>query len=185
MYIDLEQVFLVLYRTITLGLAGAEPSVLLYSLWSKISFVGAVLTPILLILVAYTVIRSKQVMAAEMEAYAAKAAPPHAAEAKNERWEKVQTLASSDRPADWRLAILEADVMLDETLISKGYGGESLGERLKGVERGDLRTLDDAWEAHKIRNQLAHTGSDYILTQREARRAIDLFGNAFRELDII
>jgi len=184
--IDLEEVFLSLYRIFTLGFSeGGGPTVFFYGLWEKISFVGALITPVLLVMVAYVVIRNKQIRLAEMEEYKAKAKPLHAAEAKNERWERVLNLVSSDRPGDWRLAILEADVMLDEALSSSGYEGEDLGGRLKAIEQGDLQSLNDAWEAHKVRNKVAHAGSDFILSQRESLHAINLFQKVFQELEII
>ena len=36
------------------------------------------------------------------------------AEPKNEKWEKVMKYANSDNASDWRLAVIEADVMLEE-----------------------------------------------------------------------
>lgn len=104
---------------------------------------------------------------------------------KNERWERIETLGSSENPGDWRVAIIEADIALHELVRSMGYHGDSLGDMLKGVEKSDFQTLDLAWEAHKIRNRIAHSGSDYILTNREAKRVIDLYRQVFQEFDVI
>jgi len=101
------------------------------------------------------------------------------------RWEHVLELVRSDNPNDWRLSILEADIMLDELVSRMGYKGEGLGEKLKNIEKPDFRTLDDAWEAHKVRNIIAHRGSDYVLTQREANRIITLFTRVFEEFHYI
>jgi hypothetical protein len=103
----------------------------------------------------------------------------------NPRWNKVLELLDSSNPSDWRMAILEADVILDELVSRMGYKGETLGDKMKSIERSDFRPIDDAWEAHKIRNILAHRGSDYILTKREARRAIDLYARVFEEFHFI
>lgn len=104
---------------------------------------------------------------------------------KNERWEHVESLVSSDNPGDWRVAIIEADIMLDELISSMGYDGETLGDKLKRIEKSDMTTLDVAWEAHKVRNKIAHSGSDFILTSREAKRVIDLYRQALQEFDYI
>ena len=98
------------------------------------------------------------------------------------RWQKVETLALSENPNDRRQAIIEADVMLEDAITQKGYTGEGLGEKLKQVTRADVNTIDDAWEAHKVRNRIAHDGSDVELSSREARRIISLFEGVFREL---
>jgi hypothetical protein len=103
----------------------------------------------------------------------------------NSRWAQVEKHLESENQNDWRLAIIEADIMLDELVKSMGYQGDSLGERLKGVEQSDFTTIDAAWEAHKVRNQIAHAGSDFILTQREARRVLALYRQVFQEFQYI
>lgn len=104
---------------------------------------------------------------------------------KNPRWSAIVTQTVSANPNDWRQAVLEADILLDDMLSGLGYAGDGVGEKLKTAERGDFRTLDLAWEAHKIRNQIAHQGSDFIFTQREAKRAVDLFRQVFEEFGYI
>jgi hypothetical protein len=104
---------------------------------------------------------------------------------KNGRWERVIELVNSANSSDWRLAIIEADVMLEDLLERMGYHGESIGEMLKGVEQSDFLTLDAAWEAHKIRNKIAHGGSEFSLNEREAKRVIALFESVFKEFKII
>lgn len=99
----------------------------------------------------------------------------------NQKWESVQKHMASDNPAEWRLAILEADIMLDAILDKMGYQGDSIGDKLKGIEKSDFLTLDLAWEAHKVRNQIAHQGSEFQLNERDARRVIDLYRQVFEE----
>jgi len=101
------------------------------------------------------------------------------------RWKRIVELVASDNPTEWRHGVIEADVLLDEVLTEKGYIGETLGEKLKNITSDSMRTLNSAWEAHKVRNEIAHTGSDFILTQREARRAIDNFRQVFDELGVL
>lgn len=104
---------------------------------------------------------------------------------KNERWERVVELANDDNPNSWRLAILEADHMLEELVRRMGYHGDTLGEMLKAVEKSDFNTIESAWEAHKVRNRIAHESGDYILTLRETLRVMELYRAIFSEFDII
>lgn len=103
----------------------------------------------------------------------------------NEKWELVLKHINSENPADWRLAIIEADIMLEDLLEASGYHGETVGDRLKAVEPSDMLTLDQAWEAHKVRNRIAHSGSDFDLSEREAKRVVALFESVFKEFEII
>ncbi len=103
----------------------------------------------------------------------------------NKRWEQILELMTSSNESDWRLAILEADNILGEILERQRYEGESIGDRLKGAEVSDFTTLSQAWEAHKVRNQIAHEGLGVMLSKREADRVIDLYRQVFEEFHYI
>ena len=103
----------------------------------------------------------------------------------NERWQKVLVHINSVNPSDWKLAILECDIMLSEILERMGYMQESIGEKLKSIEPSDFTNIEAAWEAHKIRNAIAHEGSDFLINEREAKRVIGLYELVFREFEYI
>ena len=96
------------------------------------------------------------------------------------RWDNVTKHIDSPNQNDWKQAIIEADIILDEILTKMGYRGESIGEKLKRVSPGDFKSLDDAWEAHKVRNQIAHEPG-YVLSQHEAKQVIGRFRKVFEE----
>jgi len=131
--------------------------------------------------IVYITVRTNQIRAREkkkvLEAMSKNTLPRV-----NVRWNKIAEHVQSENPSDWRLAIIEADIILDELLTKIGYQGDSLGDKLKSVARGDLKNLDQAWEAHKVRNQIAHEGGDFILTQKEANRVIGMYTVVFQEL---
>lgn len=104
--------------------------------------------------------------------------------AKSSRLSDVFTHTDSDNPNDWKLAIIEADIILDDILKQRGYAGNSLGERLKSVSPQQLSTLNDAWEAHKIRNRIAHDGADFVLTHRLAHETIARYQRVFAEFGV-
>ena len=106
-------------------------------------------------------------------------------EPKNERWEKIIRYTNSNNASDWPLAVIEADVMLEELLRTMGYGGESVGEMLKLVDKNEFLTIEDAWEAHKTRNAIAHSGGTFQLNERETKRTIALFEKVFKEFRVI
>ncbi len=104
---------------------------------------------------------------------------------KNKKWDRVLVHMASNNPSDWKLAILEADIMLEELLDASGYKGETMSDKLKSVEKSDFETIEAAWEAHKIRNTIAHEGSDFTLTRQEADRVINLYRIVFEEFHYI
>jgi len=104
---------------------------------------------------------------------------------KTDQWGIVEKHASSENPGEWRLAIIEADTILEEAVKRMGYEGDTLGERMKKIDRSMLRSIDEAWDAHKVRNLIAHKGSAYVLSKREAKRVIGLYEKVFREIEFI
>ncbi len=103
----------------------------------------------------------------------------------SKRWEEIVAKAESLEPSNWRVAIIEADIILDELLEQLQLPGETMGDKLKAVEPSDFTTIESAWEAHKARNMIAHEGGNFLLSQRETRRLISLYGAVFKEFGLI
>ncbi len=104
---------------------------------------------------------------------------------RNERWVNVLKYLSSINSSDWKLAVMEADSMLENLTDQIELQGDNLGERLKAADKEKFKSLDDAWEAHIVRNKIAHGGLSYDLTQHEANRVVVLYENVFREFGYI
>lgn len=102
-----------------------------------------------------------------------------------DRWQKIEALFTSNSESDWRVAIIEADSMLDEFVTSLGYPGANLGERLKNTNPQFFPTIQLAWDAHKIRNEIAHAGMDYRLSERTKEIARKNYEYIFRDAKYI
>lgn len=103
----------------------------------------------------------------------------------NPRWVTTLNFLFSENNGDWKLAVIEADSMLDDLMTELGFRGETLGEKLKSADQGNFRSLTTAWEVHTIRNRIAHEGVAYELSQHEAKRVIALYERIFREYGFI
>jgi len=104
---------------------------------------------------------------------------------KNEHWGTVLTYLFSQHGSDWKLAIIEADTMLENLLNQLGFKGESLGDRLKSANQETFPQLTNAWEIHTIRNKIAHEGLAFELSQHEAKRIIALYEEIFHAYGFI
>lgn len=98
---------------------------------------------------------------------------------KNPRWGKTLNYLFSQHGSDWKLAIIEADAMLEELMDQLGFKGENLGEKLKGATQESFPNLTTAWEIHTIRNRIAHEGLAFEFSQHEAKRVIALYEQIF------
>jgi len=97
------------------------------------------------------------------------------------RWRKILTMVDSTNQNDWRQAIIEADIILDEIVTAANYPGEDLGTKLRNSTEADFKTVKLAREAHFIRNRIAHDGAAYPISQHEAKRVINLYKQVFEE----
>jgi len=97
----------------------------------------------------------------------------------------VQQHVASGNPNDWKLAIIEADIILGEVLHEAGYAGKTIGDQLKSASTSNFSSLQDAWDAHLIRNKIAHEGADFVLTQQAAKAAMIKYQRVFKEFGAI
>lgn len=191
-FLNLEYIFIAFYQAIH-GIAPENIPATLVALTTVIEKAGIIASLLFLVGIIYTHIRLEQIhhTAHEKRHQAIEKlsgihhGSGHGAHQKNPRWEHVLSLMTSATPSDWRQAIMEADIILGELLDHFSIPGETIGEKLKVVDRGTFTTLDLAWEAHRVRNEVAHGGSTFELSEREARRTVDLFRQVFEEFGYI
>ena len=168
------------------GLSGFWAMLLnLWQIWSIIAFLLSIL---FIIGIIYSYIRFNQLMEIEtnqlLEAEREWQRRYGQADG-NGQWAGITAHVASDQPNDWKLAVIEADIMLDRVLSEAGYAGNSVGEKLKSTSPQNFTTIQDAWDAHIIRNKIAHEGSDFVVTHRIAKEAITKYERVFREFGVL
>ena len=97
------------------------------------------------------------------------------------RWQIILSYLEGKEETLWRIGIIEADNLLDNVLTEKGYFGETLSEKLKQAK---FPNIDLAWNAHKVRNQIAHDGLKFILSERNAKQTLKYFEKTFQNLKV-
>ncbi len=96
-------------------------------------------------------------------------------------WAAVQKHFFTGDPNDLKMAVMEADNILNDALQYAGIRGANLGERLKNLKRNQVPNLEDVWAAHKLRNEIAHE-TNFSLKHDPAERALDAFEVALKNL---
>ncbi|MFA5745151.1 MAG: hypothetical protein WC887_02985 [Candidatus Paceibacterota bacterium] len=158
---------------------------LIAQLWLWIIVVGYALSVVGLFVIVYTTMRLFQLREREEKMYSTIIPSSETAGSTNLRWKHIESLAYGATASEWREAIIEADIMLDDALAGQGYVGDGVGEKLKSIEPAEVHSLQDAWEAHKVRNQIAHEGSSFDLSETLARRTLARYESVFREFKVI
>ena len=190
-FLNIEYIFYLIYTALfgvhSTGVGGGGINLtwiatLLTNLWLLITVLAYLVTLGFLALIIYASMRMYQTLDEETLKYVTVSDAHHAEEiTEHHRWTHVRALIEGTSPNDWRQAIIEADIILDDMLTRLGYVGDSIGEKLKKVNPAQFKTLQEAWEAHKIRNEIAHQGSEFLLTDHVAYRTIMQYENVFKE----
>jgi hypothetical protein len=184
--LNIEYIFYKMYQLFTGGFSalGNEGGIL-ETILNVLHFLFSLVAIFFLVVILYVIVRRYEMRKEK----ARKLGRPETSEIevykRNGRWQVVLDHVYSENPSDWRLAIIEADNILGEMVTRIGYKGENLGEKLKSVEPSDFDTLQEAWEAHKIRNKIAHEGLTFQIDHREAKRVVALFEKVFKEFGYI
>ncbi len=99
-------------------------------------------------------------------------------------WANVERHFFAGDTNDLKIAVMEADTLLDEALRNAGVQGSQLGERLKRIGVSELPNIDDVWQAHKLRNRIAHE-ADLVLKRDLAERALTIYETALEHLGVL
>lgn len=99
------------------------------------------------------------------------------------KWLAIEQSIARDNEASCHIAILNADKLVDQALREKGFKGQSMGERLKSA-KASLPHRDNIWQAHKLRNQIAHE-PDFKVNYDSTRRALAQFKQTLKDLGAI
>lgn len=183
-FLNLEYIFLWIYETAKSFDPAAIVNWLVTYILTPIRPYAAIITLLMIVWIVYSSIHLGRIAEQEEELYGVpKEAVPvlEAHRDLSEKWAEVEKHMSSNNPNDWRVAIVDADIMLGTILTRQGYAGDTIGDQLKAVDKSDMLTLQDAWNAHKVRNDIAHAGTEYQLNERDARATIALYKKVFQE----
>jgi hypothetical protein len=158
--------------------------------WSNIGIISMLLSIAFLAIIIFSLVRMVEIQIydkkeIEHEINKALLREKEKEREANPRWHYIQTLIESPNDSDWRVAIIEADSMMEEKLKESGLSGETASELLEGARGSGYRSIQDAWDAHLIRNKIAHDGADFPLSQVEGRRVIKMYQNFFEEMGVV
>lgn len=99
-------------------------------------------------------------------------------------WQKIKARLEAETESEWKLAIIEADKIMDDILNRMGFGGVSLGKRLTKLTTASLPNIEEVKEAHKIRNNIVHDPT-YRLSLEEGKRVIGIYEKALTDLQAL
>lgn len=101
-----------------------------------------------------------------------------------ERWDKIRKRLESGNEADYKVAIIKADSVIDDLLRRMGYKGENMLERIKNIPAGQLDRIDEIKEAHEIRNQIIHE-EKFKVSRKDAEEVLAKYEHFLRHFEVL
>lgn len=101
------------------------------------------------------------------------------------QWKKILTTVEAGGSDASLLAIIEADKLVDTALKNLKFEGEYIAERLERAGKiMDLKTIDDVWRVHRIRNNLVHTPG-FQISQSQVSDVLKVYEKFLKELNVL
>lgn len=96
-------------------------------------------------------------------------------------WMKILNRLETNLETEYKLSVIEADLLLDDVLKRMGYEGKNLSDRLERIKQGVFSDIQSVKNADQVYQNLIYDPS-YRLTQEHARRIISVFEKALEEV---
>jgi len=80
-----------------------------------------------------------------------------------------------------KMALIKADALLSNVLTKAGYRGETMADQLKQIDDGEISNAQALWDAHKLRNQIAHEPNKKFRFV-QIQQSIEAIESALKEL---
>ena len=110
-------------------------------------------------------------------------ARPYGAKKALKEWVAIRKLIESKKEQDYKLAVIQADDLLEEILKKMGYKGENTSERLEQIDSSVLPEIKELIRVHKIRNNTVYD-PDFKIDFETAKRALEVYEKSFRDLEV-
>lgn len=109
---------------------------------------------------------------------------PQASFSVADQWKKILEGAFLNPPQSLSLAIIEADKLVDGVLERLGFSGEGIGEKMEKLKTGEFKSLENLWQAHKIRNNIVHM-PNFTVSESEAKKTLEAYEKFLKEAGVI
>ncbi len=98
-------------------------------------------------------------------------------------WNEILRQAKDEDESERKLAVIEADDLINDVLSQLGYEGETLLEKLSGLTKEIIPNIEDVRSAHKERRDMVYDPNKNV-SKEEATKLISTYEEVFKDLQI-
>ena len=98
-------------------------------------------------------------------------------------WERISKRLELRSEDEYKMAVLEAEEMLDNVLEKMGYLGKNLKERVDKLPLITVSNIDSLKDISEIRKRIVYN-PDQELSLDEAKKILDIFEQSLKDLQV-
>ncbi len=102
----------------------------------------------------------------------------------DKNWEEVKKKASHEKEAERKLAVIEADDIINSAFEQIGYTGSDLIEKLDGLNKDIVPLIEELKEAHRIKRDLVYD-PNRSMSKEEAERIVSYYDATIKDMQIL
>ncbi len=99
------------------------------------------------------------------------------------KWKQISNRINNNLEAEYKLAIMEADLMLESILKGMGYIEETVEKKLINVTSTEISNIEELKKVRKARNDIVYD-PDYQLSKEKTKEVLDVYAATFKELGL-
>lgn len=99
-------------------------------------------------------------------------------------WSTVRARLKSHNESEYKVAIIEADNIIDDLVKNMNYPGANMGERLNNVPTGQIESLEELKQAHELRNRIIHE-ENFQVSREYAKEILKKYEAFLEEFEVL
>jgi len=98
-------------------------------------------------------------------------------------WSRIKSRIDSGIESEFKLAIIEAEDFLNETLDERGYEEGDFQEKVKSASNSSTLNLPQLFWSHEIRNSVVYN-PDFKISKEEATKVLQAYKSAIDSIGL-
>lgn len=99
----------------------------------------------------------------------------------NRQWRKVERLLGEPYQASWKLAVLQAEEIVERTLKQIGFQGDDFSQQIQGLQKQGYRRLDILRDLHQRRDKILND-KNFSLSLAQAKETVAIYKAFWKEV---
>lgn len=99
-------------------------------------------------------------------------------------WTKIAKKLKTGKEDEYKLAVIEADSIIDSAFEKAGYSGENLLEKIEKISPSVFFNKENLLKAHNIRNEIV-SNPDFELELDQAKKLLGVYERALIDLGLL